>query len=144
MSDPSVSAQRSWNMSRVRSKNTKPEMIVRSILWGMGYRYRLKRKGLPCNPDIILGKLKTVVFVHGCFWHRHPGCKRTTTPATRTEFWQEKFRKNIARDKRNNANLEALGWNVVIIWECETKNTDSLAQRLKTELATAARNIHNS
>lgn len=113
---------RSWNMSRIRSKNTIPEKIVRSLLHRMGYRFRLHREDLPGRPDIILPKYKTVIEVKGCFWHRHERCRKATTPKSNTEYWNEKFRKNIERDQLNEEKLKELGWNVIIIWECEVKN----------------------
>ncbi len=118
--------RRSWNMSRIRGKDTKPEIIVRSMLHGMGYRFRLHRKDLPGKPDIVLPKYNTVIFVHGCFWHRHKGCKYAYTPKSRIDFWNSKFDETVARDKRNRKQLEANGWNVKIIWECETKDTNRL------------------
>ena len=120
--------RRSWNMSRIKSRNTKPEILVRRVLHRMGYRFRLHDKVskklyakgvLPGKPDIVLAKYKTVIFVHGCFWHRHEGCKGATTPKTRTEWWVDKFERNIQRDKMNMEILDALGWKVVVIWECE-------------------------
>ena len=118
--------RRSWNMSRIRGKDTKPEIIVRSMLHGMGYRFRLHRKDLPGKPDIVLPKYNTVIFVHGCFWHRHKGCKYAYTPKSRIDFWNSKFDETVARDKRNRKQLEANGWNVEIIWECETKDMNRL------------------
>jgi len=111
-------------MSRIRSKNTKPEILVRKWLHKQGFRFRLHQKDLPGKPDIVLPKYRTVIFVHGCFWHRHPGCKKTTTPSTNTEFWEEKFRKNVDRDVRNRETLEALGWKVIVVWECEVKDSE--------------------
>jgi len=116
--------KRSEMMSRIRSKNTKPEILVRKWLHKQGFRFRLHQKDLPGKPDIVLPKYRTVIFVHGCFWHRHPGCKRTTTPSTNTEFWEEKFRKNVDRDVRNRETLEALGWKVIVVWECEVKDSE--------------------
>ena len=106
-------------MSRIRSKNTKPELIVRSLLHRMGFRFRVNRKDLPGTPDIVLPKYKTVIFVHGCYWHRHPGCKGATTPSTRREFWEKKFRDNVDRDSRNQRDLRKAGWKVIVLWECE-------------------------
>ena len=116
---------RSFNMSKIKGKDTRPEMIVRHWLWRSGYRYRLHRKDLPGKPDIVLRKYDAVVFVHGCFWHRH-GCRATTTPATRREFWLEKFEENVIRDKHDIESLMKLGWRVMIIWECniQGKNAD--------------------
>ena len=116
-----VSEQRSRNMSAIKSKNTKPEIKVRKVLHSMGYRFRLHRKDLPGSPDIVLPKYKTVIFVHGCFWHRHENCKYATTPKTRKEFWEKKFRENINRDNLNQANLSLKGWKIIIIWECQLK-----------------------
>ena len=116
-----VSEQRSRNMSAIKSKNTKPEIAVRKLLHSMGYRFRLHRKDLPGSPDIVLPKYKTVIFVHGCFWHRHENCKYATTPKTRKEFWEKKFRENINRDNLNQANLALKGWKIIIIWECQLK-----------------------
>ena len=116
-----VSGQRSRNMSAIKSKNTKPEITLRKLLHSMGYRFRLHRKDLPGSPDIVLPKYKTVIFVHGCFWHRHENCKYATTPKTRKEFWEKKFRENINRDNLNQANLSLKGWKIIIIWECQLK-----------------------
>ncbi len=107
-------------MSRIRGKDTKPELRVRSQLHRMGYRFRLHRKDLPGRPDIVLPKYDTVIFVHGCFWHRHKGCRFAYTPKTRPEFWKKKFGGNIRRDRTNINLLRKQGWKVLIIWECET------------------------
>src|SRR6266566_1581444 len=112
MVDKISPARRSFNMSRVRSENTGPELIVRQTAHRLGYRFRLHRKDLPGSPDLVFPARKTALFVHGCFWHRHNGCIRTTTPATRTDFWNAKFRENEARDARVRAALAALGWKV--------------------------------
>lgn len=122
---------RSKMMSGIRCKNTKPEMLVRSGLHKMGYRFRLHVKGLPGKPDIVLPKYRTVIFVHGCFWHRHSGCKYAYTPKSRTDFWTQKFAKNTERDTDNRANLNKAGWIVLTVWECETKNTESLSTTLE-------------
>ncbi|MBN2285805.1 MAG: DNA mismatch endonuclease Vsr [Tissierellales bacterium] len=122
---------RSWNMSRIRSKNTKPEIIVRSILHRNGYRFRLHKKDLPGKPDIVLPKFNTVVFVHGCFWHRHENCSDATTPKTSTDFWQKKFEDNVKRDKRNIKALQEAGWKVIIIWECEIGNPTNVLQKIE-------------
>ena len=125
-----VSEQRSRNMSAIKSKNTKPEIAVRKLLHSMGYRFRLHRKDLPGSPDIVLPKYKTVIFVHGCFWHRHENCKYASTPKIRQEFWEAKFRENINRDKLNQENLSSKGWKIIIVWECEIKDTDFDLNRL--------------
>lgn len=121
-------------MSRIRGKDTKPEMRVRSLLHRMGFRFRLHRKDLPGKPDIVLPAYETVVFVHGCFWHRHPGCRFAYTPKSRVDFWQTKFRRNVERHQEVTAELEELGWRVVVIWECETASEEQLQQRLYNEL----------
>ena len=117
-----VSEQRSRNMSAIKSKNTKPEIAVRKLLHSMGYRFRLHRKDLPGSPDIVLPKYKTVIFVHGCFWHRHENCKYASTPKTREEFWQNKFKVNLKRDREIQEKIKNIGWKSVVIWECEVKN----------------------
>ena len=124
------SARRSANMARVGSRDTRPELAVRRLLHCLGYRYRLHRSDLPGRPDICFPKRKKAIFVHGCFWHRHEGCRRKTTPKTRTSFWEEKFEKNVVRDRLNMTNLGALSWDVMIVWECETKDADTLVLRL--------------
>jgi DNA mismatch endonuclease (patch repair protein) len=126
--------RRSWNMSRIRSKNTKPEVLVRSLLHRMGYRFRLHVNSLPGTPDLVLPKYKTVVFVHGCFWHRHSGCKYSYTPKSRLEFWMRKFEKNIEVDRRAAKELEELGWRVLVIWECELADTETLVKRISAIL----------
>jgi DNA mismatch endonuclease, patch repair protein len=113
-------------MSRVRGKHTSPEVRVRKAAHQMGLRFRLHRKDLPGKPDLVFPKHKVALFVHGCFWHRHPGCKKATTPKTRVDYWIAKFAVNERRDKQNIRDLAALGWNVHIIWECETKDLDKL------------------
>ena len=116
-----TTAQRHHCMSRIRGKNTKPELIVRKYLFSRGYRYRLNQKNLPGSPDIVMRKYKTVIFINGCFWHAHEGCRYFVIPKTRVEFWTSKFEKNRERDEKNYAQLHALGWNVVVIWECQLK-----------------------
>lgn len=113
--------KRSWNMSRIKGKNTKPEVLVRSFLHRNGFRFRLHHKDLPGSPDIVLRKYNTVIFVHGCFWHRHSGCPYTTSPKTRKEFWENKFKENTKRDAGNIQKLQAAGWKIIVIWECELK-----------------------
>ena len=108
-------------MSRIRSKDTNPERTVRSFLFRNGFRFRLHVKTLPGKPDIVLAKYKTVVEVRGCFWHRHSGCKATTTPSTNKKFWLKKFQQNITRDKKHAEELKSLGWHLIVVWGCETK-----------------------
>lgn len=110
---------RSWNMSRIRGANTKPELLLRSLLHCAGYRFRLHDPKLPGRPDVILKKYRAVIFVHGCYWHRHHNCPNTTTPGTRTAFWQAKFDDTVERDKRKAAELTSRGWRVITVWECE-------------------------
>lgn len=109
-------------MSQIRSVNTGPEIIVRKQLHAAGYRYRLHVKSLPGRPDIVLPRYRTVIFVHGCFWHRHEDCRNAATPRTRPAFWQEKFAKNIERDRLVSSLLIAAGWKVEVVWECEVAN----------------------
>lgn len=134
MTDRISPEHRSWNMSRIRNRDTKPELIVRSLLHRMGYRFRLHRKDLPGNPDIVLPKYQTVIFVHGCFWHRHKGCKFAYTPQSRVEFWNDKFAANRRRDASVMTSLTELGWNTVIIWECQVSNASYLTRVLAREL----------
>lgn len=122
-------------MSRIRGRDTGPELAVRRTLHALGYRFRLHRSDLPGKPDIVLPRLKTVVFVHGCYWHRHSGCRRATTPQTRTEFWQAKFARTIARDKDQCDQLVEAGWCVITVWECEIRDNEALREKLKSQLA---------
>ena len=123
---------RSWNMSRIRGRDTQPELAVRSALHRAGYRFRLHRKDLPGRPDIVLPKHRTVVFVHGCFWHRHKGCRFAYTPKSRVAFWQKKFDDNVERDRRNVRALRALGWRVVTVWECQAGSPGRWLSKLQT------------
>jgi len=109
-------------MSKIKSKDTKPELKVRSILHKLGYRFGLHRKGLPGRPDIVLPKYKTVVFVNGCFWHRHVGCREASQPKTNSEFWENKLLQNIERDERNYSTLKSLNWKIIVFWECELES----------------------
>ncbi len=129
--DVMSAAQRSRTMSRVRAQHTKPELAVRRLLFAEGYRYRLHRKDLPGSPDIVFPSRKKVVFVHGCFWHRHQSCRLATTPKSRAEFWSRKFSANIERDNRNHAELIRLGWEVRIVWQCELNDAATLRQQLR-------------
>ncbi len=131
--------RRSWNMSRIKGRNTGPELRLRSLLHRAGFRFRIHAKHLPGKPDIILPKYRTVIFVHGCFWHRHEGCRNATVPSTRPEFWNEKFALNVARDARARALLEAAGWSVITVWECELKaDPDGIVERLSHDIRDAA------
>jgi len=121
-------------MAAVKNKNTTPEVRVRKALHSMGYRFRLHRNDLPGSPDIVLPKYSWCIFVHGCFWHQHPGCKRATFPETRKEFWEQKFKKNKERDEFVVDELKKLGWRPIIIWECETKKIDKLFKVLSERL----------
>ncbi len=126
--------KRSEIMSRIRGRDTKPELIVRRIAHGLGFRFRLHRKDLPGRPDIVFPRHQAVIVVHGCFWHRHPGCKRASSPKTRVRYWQNKFEDNVVRDKRNETALRDLGWKVMLIWECETKDHEAVAARIESFL----------
>ena len=124
MTDNVSPAKRSENMRAVKSKNTSPEKRVRSVAHRLGLRFRLHRKDLPGSPDLLFPKRKVALFVHGCFWHRHKNCPRTTTPKTNSDYWNEKFRRNMERDEEARIKLEEDGWKVLIIWECETKTQE--------------------
>ena len=132
--DPPVDPARSSLMARIGSKNSKPEISVRQVLHAMGYRFRLHARELPGHPDIVFRPRRKAIFVHGCFWHRHPGCRKTTTPKTRKDFWQSKFAANQARDTRVQEQLIAMGWEYLIIWECEVADQAELARKLKSFL----------
>lgn len=121
-------------MSRIRSRDTKPEKIVRSELHKLGYRFRLHGRKLFGKPDIVLTKYKTVIFVHGCFWHRHKGCKYAYSPKTRIKFWKKKFHDNVLRDRKVAKILKKEGWKVVVIWEDETRERDSLRRILRSRI----------
>ncbi|MCK9264720.1 MAG: DNA mismatch endonuclease Vsr [Deltaproteobacteria bacterium] len=126
MTDVFSTEKRSWIMSRVRSQDTAPEMKVRSITHRLGYRYRLHRKDLPGNPDLVFPSRKKVIFVHGCFWHGHDCSRGGRIPKANTKYWQGKINKNIERDKKNQEALQSLGWETLIIWECDLKDPDKV------------------
>jgi DNA mismatch endonuclease, patch repair protein len=126
---------RSWNMSRIRSKDTAPERIVRSVLHRLGFRFRLHDYDLPGRPDIVLPRYHTVILVHGCFWHRHRRCQFAYTPKTRPEFWLAKFASNVERDRRVKVALRQIGWTTIEVWECETANLMALRTRLDHAIA---------
>lgn len=138
MADVHEPETRSYNMSQISGKDTKPEMIVRKFLHSNGFRYRLHVKDLPGKPDLVLPKYNSVIFVHGCFWHAHEGCKYFKIPKTRTEWWKKKLFGNKERDEKNIEELEKMGWDVVIVWECELKtlnykkNLRLLTSKIKT------------
>jgi DNA mismatch endonuclease, patch repair protein len=121
MADVHTKEQRSYNMSRIRAKNTKPEMLVRKFLHAQGFRYRLHTKNLPGKPDIVLPKYKTVIFIHGCFWHGHKGCRYFVIPKTRTEWWMNKINSNIGNDIKAVKALKKGGWKIIHLWECDLK-----------------------
>lgn len=123
-------AERSAHMRKIRKTNTKPELVVRRIAHQLGLRFRLHRRDLPGSPDLVLPRRRTVVLVHGCFWHQHAGCKLARQPKSRLDYWLPKLKRNQARDEETLRDLQQLGWNVVIIWECETKSPELVADRL--------------
>lgn len=123
--------ERSERMSRVRHKDTKPEMIVRRLVHGMGYRYRLHGRDLPGKPDMVFRSRRAVIFVHGCFWHRHPNCGLARLPKSRTDFWVQKLEANRQRDLRNQERLLELGWRVLVVWECELRDLEGTGDKLK-------------
>ncbi len=127
-------AERSKRMSRVRGKDTKPELRVRRLVHSMGYRYRLHSNELPGSPDLVFASRKKVIFVHGCFWHRHEGCSRCRLPKSKLDFWAPKLEKNRLRDIENQVKLNELGWNVLVIWECEVDEAAGLPGRITSFL----------
>src|SRR2546430_9192335 len=135
MADVLTSAQRSFNMSRIRNRDTRPEMIVRSIVHRLGFRYRLHKKDLPGKPDIVLVRHRKIIDVHGCFFHMHKCRYGSVVPATNAKFWRTKRLSNVARDRRNLRALRRAGWNVLIVWECETRKPDVLIKRIQRFLA---------
>jgi DNA mismatch endonuclease (patch repair protein) len=122
-------------MRRITAKNTEPEMVVRRLLHSLGYRYRLHAKDLPGKPDIVFLRRKKVIFVHGCFWHQHEGCRGGRAPATRQGYWAPKLHRNIERDAENMSKLLAMGWDVCVVWECELKGENALLARIQGFLA---------
>lgn len=134
MTDVFSKSKRSEVMSRIKGQNTKPELVVRSLLHRLGYRFRLHRTTLPGKPDIVLPRFKTVIFVHGCFWHRHKDCRFAYTPKSRTDFWLKKLESNVLRDIQVKSDLETLGWRVIMIWECELRDMGQLSMKIVDEL----------
>jgi DNA mismatch endonuclease (patch repair protein) len=131
MADRITPERRSWNMSRIKGRDTGPEKCVRSLLHGLGLRFTLRNSSLPGKPDIVLPRWRTVIFVHGCFWHRHANCSNNVTPKTRPEFWEQKLSGNVVRDARNIVALRQLGWRVRVIWECEVTDKAKLRHSLQ-------------
>lgn len=131
MGDRLSTEERRHIMSRVRSKNTRPERTVRSLAHNLGLRFRLHRSNLPGKPDLVFPRWRTIILVHGCFWHQHIGCKKCTLPHTNADFWSAKLSRNVERDAQTKAELERLGWSVAVIWECETRMPGHLLSRLK-------------
>jgi DNA mismatch endonuclease (patch repair protein) len=126
--------RRSWNMSRIRGKDTRPELLVRSLLHRLGYRFRLNRKDVPGKPDLVLPKYQTAIYVHGCFWHRHYGCRFAYTPKSNLDFWSKKFARNVERDSEVAAKLKSVGWDQITIWECELADSLELERKLRSLL----------
>lgn len=125
-----VDPKRSYLMSRVKGKNTRPELSIRRLAYSLGLRFRLHRRDLPGTPDLVFPRWKLALFMHGCYWHRHIGCKLCTTPKTRVEFWSAKFASNVDRDRQNVAELERQGWRVLIVWQCELRDPEAVTARL--------------
>lgn len=142
MADVLTPKQRSFNMSRIRNRDTKPEIIVRSIVHQLGYRYSLHKKDLPGKPDLVLVRHGKIINVHGCFFHMHACKYGKVVPATNAEFWLTKRLSNVERDRRNLRSLRELGWKVITIWECETKNVDRLGQKIQAFLTPPILSIH--
>ena len=136
MADVVSKEQRSLNMSRIGGRDTGPELVVRRTAHRMGFRFRLYRKDLPGTPDLVFAKHRLAVFVHGCYWHRHDGCRFAYSPKSRVEFWTKKFKENVARDSRNQSLLRELGWRILIIWECETRDVKTVEGKLHEYLCT--------
>lgn len=131
MTDVFSRDKRSQIMGQVHGKDTKPEIVVRSIIHRMGYRFRLHDAKLPGKPDIVLPKYRKLIFVHGCFWHQHPGCPNASRPASNTEYWNRKLDRNIQRDHQHEVALQELGWGVLVVWECELRDSTGLSARLR-------------
>ena len=145
MSDVLTPAQRSYNMSRIRSKDTTPEKAVRNELWRRGYRYRLNDRRLPGTPDLVLPKYRAVIFINGCFWHGHKGCSKYVVPKSNVDFWKAKVAKNIERDLLSAQRLDILAWTVITVWECELtkKNLEGTINRIEADLRAAKEKYEN-
>ena len=137
MTDTLTTPERSLLMAKIKGKNTRPEIAVRSILHRAGYRFRIHVARLPGKPDVVLARYRTVVFVHGCFWHRHKGCKAATTPKSHRKFWADKFKRNVANDRKHLGQLRRLGWRVVVVWECQLKRPERVLGRIEKVLKMA-------
>ena len=135
MTDTISAKKRSRNMSKIRSSDTKPEILVRSLLHRLGFRFRKNVKSLPGKPDIVLKKYKSIIFVHGCFWHQHKSCKRATMPSSNINYWKPKLENNVIRDQLHIKKLSSLGWAVLVVWECEIKSLKELKSKLKDFLS---------
>lgn len=131
MTDIFSKEKRSWIMGRVKGRDTKPEMLVRSLVHRMGFRFRIHRRDLPGNPDIVLPRHSKVIFAHGCFWHGHKRCPRSKRPATNKSFWNKKLDANIERDKNIRNELRRMGWRLLVVWQCETHNPEKLLRKLE-------------
>jgi DNA mismatch endonuclease, patch repair protein len=138
VADKISAERRSANMRRIRSKDTSPEIALRSLVHRLGYRFRLHRKDLPGKPDLVFPSRRKVIFVHGCFWHQHAGCKEGRVPGSRREYWEPKLRRNQERDAASQASLKGQGWRSLTVWECELKDTPSVLKRVKRFLRTSA------
>ena len=145
MSDFLTPSQRTYNMSRIRSRNTKPEKVVRDALWHKGYRYRLNDRRLPGTPDLVLPKYRAVIFINGCFWHGHKGCTKYIVPKSNVEFWQAKVTRNIERDLKSAQMLDILAWSVITVWECELtkKNRETTISRIEAALRASKENYED-
>lgn len=141
MADIFSKAKRSEIMSKISGKETKPEILVRKFLFAQGFRYRKNDKRLPGKPDIVLPKYKTLIFVHGCFWHGHQNCKKSALPLTNHEFWKDKIQKNIERDKLKQKELKKLGWKIITIWQCQIKSRESVEKTLKQTVKKIISNV---
>jgi len=131
MADTITPKRRSANMARIRSKDMKPELVVRRLVHSLGYRYRLHKKDLPGKPDLVFGPRRKVIFVHGCFWHQHEGCPEGRVPKSNRSYWAPKLNRNVERDQRVQRELADAGWDVMVIWECETSDAEALKRRLR-------------
>jgi DNA mismatch endonuclease (patch repair protein) len=137
--DKLTAERRSANMRQIRSKDTVPELALRRLIHRLGYRFRLHCKDLPGKPDLVFPSRRKVIFVHGCFWHQHPACREGRVPQSRPEYWKPKLQRNKNRDAASQASLEEQGWQVLVVWECELKDTTAALRRVKRFLETAAR-----